>query len=94
LTCAANLNAIIRRLRNNPLLVPDLRTHWRQFQIAARFANFPGSARRPAASGRPLVDRFRSVANLVSMVRYYVAQQSLKGFGRRPKPARGPRALP
>jgi hypothetical protein len=43
---AANLYAIIRRRSDTPFFVPHLRTHWRQFQIAARFANFPGSARR------------------------------------------------
>src|SRR5205823_13807403 len=32
LACAANLDAIIPRRRNNPLFIPDLRTHWRQSQ--------------------------------------------------------------
>src|SRR4029077_8258162 len=46
---AANLDAIIPRRSDKPFFVPDLRTHWRQFQIATRFANFPGSARRRRA---------------------------------------------
>jgi hypothetical protein len=40
LACAANLYAITPRWSDNPLSVPELRTHWRQFQIARRFANF------------------------------------------------------
>ena len=40
LACAANLDAIIRRRRDNPLFVPDLRTHWRQFQIARSVRKF------------------------------------------------------
>src|SRR5258705_5454275 len=47
-----------------------------------------------ACSGRPLADRFRSVANPVSIFLYDMARQSLGGFGQRPKTARGPRALP
>src|SRR5262249_24103182 len=50
LTRASNFDAIIPRWRDNPLFVPDLRTHWRQFQIAERFANFSGIASDP----RPL----------------------------------------
>src|SRR5512132_890785 len=40
LTCAANLEAIIPRRSDNPLLLSHLRTHWRHFQIVRRFANF------------------------------------------------------
>ena len=96
LPCAPNLNAIIRHRRNNPLLVPDLRTHWRQFQIAARFANFPGSARLQRA-GRRILRR-----------RTWIERRRLPGAsvhidptgslevreGRMPSPARRMRALP
>jgi hypothetical protein len=43
LTCAANLDAIMARSRCKLFLFPDRPTHWRQFQIAARFANFWGA---------------------------------------------------
>ena len=36
---AANLHAIIPRWSETALFFPELRTHWRQFQIASRFAN-------------------------------------------------------
>src|SRR5437773_5757981 len=36
---AANLNAIIPRRSENASFFPELRTHWRQFQIAGPFAN-------------------------------------------------------
>ena len=36
---ATNLDAITPRRSENALFFPELRTHWRQFQIAARFAN-------------------------------------------------------
>jgi len=36
---AANLNAIVPRWSENALFFPEPRTHWKQFQIAARFAN-------------------------------------------------------
>src|SRR5258707_2847891 len=75
LACAANLNAIIRRRRDNPLFVPDLRTHYRQFQIVRRFANFPGSARRGvlrSAAGRPVQKRGKSGVDI--SVRYGSAE--------------------
>src|SRR5207244_2781690 len=53
LACAANLNAIILRRIDNPLFVPDLRTHWRQFQIARRFANSIAASLREAPSRQP-----------------------------------------
>jgi len=93
---AANLNAIIRRRRNNPLLVPDLRTHWRQFQIAARFANFRGSARLQRAGRRILrrqtwIERRRLSSALV----HIDPTGSLEvREGRMPSPARRMRALP
>jgi hypothetical protein len=39
LACAANLDAIIPHRSENALSFPDLRTHWKPFQIATRFAN-------------------------------------------------------
>src|SRR5207248_5055018 len=50
LACAANLNAIILRRSDNPLFVPDLRTHWRQSRIAGRFANSIAASLREAPS--------------------------------------------
>lgn len=92
---AANLNAIIRRPRNNPLLVPDLRTHCRQFQIGGRFANFQGSARWHRAGRRILrgtcIERRRLCR---ASVHIHSAGSLEVPEGRMPSPARRRRALP
>src|SRR5262245_9989527 len=40
LACAPNLDAIIRRRSDNPLCLPDFRTHWRFSLPVKQFANF------------------------------------------------------
>ncbi|PYJ20501.1 MAG: hypothetical protein DME99_09880, partial [Verrucomicrobia bacterium] len=59
----ANLDAIFRNRRVNAEFFGDLRTHWRQFQMRATFAN--GERTHPACLLRHLGALSQSDAHLI-----------------------------